>query len=70
MRFVKPVLSIVMLLIIAAFGYWLYGILAGGPDAPYWAGINRNMPGALHRYACVQVRKGRTGAAVAGCEDV
>lgn len=70
MGFIRAVLSIVIILIIAVFGYWLYASFVTAPNAPYWAEINRNMPGSLRRYSCDQVRKREANAPVESCENI
>jgi hypothetical protein len=67
MGFIKTVLSLVLLVAVAVFGYWLYAAYSLTPDTPYWAQINTNMPDPLKRYACEEMRKRVTGP-VASCE--
>ncbi len=70
MGFIRTVLSLIIIFIVAVFGYWLYGSFVSAPNAPYWAEINRNMPDPLRRYSCEQVRKREATAPVESCENI
>jgi hypothetical protein len=69
MGFIKSVVALVLVAVIAVFGYWLYGAYALSPSTPYWAQINGKMPDPLKRYACVEMKK-RVSGPVASCEGV
>ena len=70
MGFFKAVISLIVLIIVVVFGYWLYASLVTAPNAPYWAEINSNMPDALRRYSCEQVRKREAAAPIESCENI
>ncbi|MBI4723616.1 MAG: hypothetical protein HY765_00895 [Rhodomicrobium sp.] len=68
MGFIKAIISLVILLVVLVFGYWLYASYVSAPNAPYWAEINGNLPDPLRRFSCDQVRKREATAPVTSCE--
>ena len=69
MGFIKSIIGLILLVVIAVFGYWLYATYAAAPDAPYWAEINSKLPDPLRRFSCDQTRKRIGGtAAIQSCE--
>jgi hypothetical protein len=70
MRFIKTIIGLLFLLVIVAFGYWLYASYVSAPNAPYWAEINSKLPDPLRRFSCDQVKKRvGSGTAIPSCED-
>jgi uncharacterized membrane protein SpoIIM required for sporulation len=65
---IKTILSLIIVLIIAVFSYWMYVAYSGSSTSPYWAEINAKMPDPLRRYACEELRKREAGT-VASCEN-
>ncbi len=63
----QTILSLIILLIIAVFSYWLYVAYSLPASTPYWVEINSKMPDSLRRYACEEMRKHETGP-IASCE--
>jgi hypothetical protein len=68
MGFIRVVLSLIIILIIAVFAYWLYAAYALNSSAPYWAEINGRLPDSLRRYACQEMRKRETSGQIQSCE--
>jgi hypothetical protein len=68
MAFIRAVLSLIIVLIIAVFAYWLYAAYALNSGSPYWAEINSRMPDSLRRYACEEMRKRETSGQIKSCE--
>ena len=68
MGFIKTILSLALLVVIAVFAYWLYAAYALEPNAPYWAQINRSMPDPLRRFACQELRTRAGTVSVDSCE--
>ncbi len=68
MDLIKAIVNLVILVLIVISGYWLYATFVSAPDAPYWAEINRNMPDALRRFSCDEIRKREPAAKPPSCE--
>ncbi len=68
MGLIRVIINLAILVLIVIFGYWLFASFVTAPSAPYWAEINRNMPDALRRFSCEQVRKREAAAPIETCE--
>jgi len=68
MGLIRALINLIILILIVIFGYWLYASFVSAPNAPYWAEINRNMPDALRRFSCEQVRKRQAAGPIESCE--
>jgi hypothetical protein len=68
MGLIRALINLIILILIVIFGYWLYATFVSAPNAPYYAEINRNMPDALRRYSCGQVRKRQATGPIESCE--
>ncbi len=61
MGFIKAILYLVIIGILAVTGYWLYGAYATAGDSPYWSEINKVLPQQAKTFACEQIRKHASG---------
>ena len=68
MGFIRAVINLAILAGLVVLGYWLYATFVTAPNAPYWAEINRNLPGAMRRFSCEQIRQRQAAGPIETCE--
>ncbi len=69
MGFIRTILSLIIVLAIIVFGYWLYATYTGMADDKIWGQINTYLPEPLHSWSCDKItQSGPAGAPrPAGC---
>ena len=67
MGFIKAILYLAIIGILAVVGYWFYGAYATAGDAPYWTEINKVLPDQAKTFACEQIKK-RVTSHVESCD--
>lgn len=68
MGLIRAIINLIIIAVLVILGYWLYASYVTAPNAPYWADINRNLPDAMRRFSCEQVRKRQASGPIESCE--